>query len=314
MRKKALVVGVGGQDGYYLSANLTGHGYEIWGIERKGLRGPHDRLPKSFNLIDGEDWIRLMDKVSFDEIYYLAAAHHASEDRHKAAGLGAWRESWATHVEGWVACLEALRQKRPSCRSFYAASSLVFGCPLHSPQDEQTPFRPDTIYGTTKAAGFSVALHYRQHHGLYTSTGLLYNHESPRRPTNFVSQKIVQGLANVKRGQREALTLECLDAVVDWGYAPDYVDAMRETLQPKTSDDYVIATGQPHTVADFAREVCRLMGLDMSEVVREKNRRSATCHRGAVLIGNPTKLQRTTGWTPTTEFKEMIFKLVEAAL
>jgi GDPmannose 4,6-dehydratase len=208
--------------------------------------------------------------------------------------------------------LEAIRRFSPATRLFYAASSHVFGSPRVPLQDEDTPLAPANVYGVTKAAGLLTCRYYRAVHGVYAAAGILYNHESPLRGPGFVSQKIVSGAVDIKCGRRDRLVLGDLSAAVDWGYAPDYVEAMRLILRLPRAEDFVVATGRKRTVRDFVKAVCRRLDLDWRACVAENP--GVLTKKKAVLVGNAAKLRRLTGWKPSVDFDGMVDRLVAAAL
>jgi GDPmannose 4,6-dehydratase len=244
-------------------------------------------------------------------VFYLAAHHHSSQDK-----LGAepelWRQSAEVQILGLVHVLEALRRHVPNARLFYASSSHVFGNPSETPQTERTALAPDNVYGITKVAGHHACRLYRERDGLFTSVGILYNHESMHRDDKFLSKKIVNGALAISRGQLQELVLGDLSASVDWGYAPDYVDAMVRLLALPEPDDYIIATGQPHTVRDFVRIAFDELGLESEKYVRENPALVRRSDRR--LVGDAGKLRRETGWKPSVSFEEMVRLLTRQAV
>jgi GDPmannose 4,6-dehydratase len=247
-----------------------------------------------------------------DEIYFLAAFHHSSEQKLKDEG-DIFKKSFDVNVTALVHFLEGMRQHSPKAKLFYAASSHVFGNPSKGRQDESTPFHPVCIYGIAKAAGLHACRFFRDAYGLFASVGILYNHESPRRSSKFVSQKIVQTAIAIKKGKARHLVLGDLNAKTDWGYAPDYVEAMRRILQLSRPDDFVIASGRSHTVKDFVTIVFEQLGLDWEKYVRVN---PALIHkkRKGSLEGNPRKLLSATGWKPKVSFDGMVGIMVEEGL
>ena len=289
-----MIVGCDGQDGRLLHELLAGRGYDLVGIARGN---------KAVDIAAAEQVFDLVRRFKPHEIYYLAAFHHSSEDR-PIDPIELFRRSQQVHVLSLVNFLEAIRRFSKSTRLFYAASSHVFGAPKSSRQDESTPLAPNNVYGLTKAAGLMTCRHYRAQHGLFVSVGILYNHESALRGPAFVSQKIVQGALAVKAGRQKRLVLGDLSAEVDWGYAPDYVEAMRRILRHVRPDDFVVSTGIKHTVRDFAKAACARLGLDWRACVRENPR--VLTKKKAVLVGNSAKLQRATGWKPSVDFAGLV--------
>jgi GDPmannose 4,6-dehydratase len=315
--KRALVFGSAGQDGRILTQQLLGRGMAVAGVDRGGvtLEGsePASRLP-STDLLKRAEVERLIAHFQPDYAFYLAAFHHSSEQAFEEDLAELFRESFAVNVEGWVHVLEALRRHVPKARAFYAASSHVFGAPAAPIQNEQTPFSPNNAYGITKASAVQVGRFFRAR-GQHVSTGILYNHESALRPEHFVSQRIVRGAIEAaeakKIGAESMLELGSLAAVVDWGYAPDYTDAMLRIVSHDEPDEYVVATGVPHTVAEFCEAAFRAVGLDWCPYVSERPGRVTKVL--APLVGDATKLRQTTGWAPTVTFENMVQLLVEAA-
>lgn len=296
----ALVIGSGGQDGRLLTERLTRERRRVAGIPRGSIDLANAAGVRAF----------VADKQP-KEIYYFAAHHHSSQDAApEPAAL--FHASVTVHVNGLVNVLEAMRIEVPRARLFYAASSHCFGSqPPTRVQDESTPLNPDNVYGITKTAGVHACRLYRNDHGVFASAGYLYNHESPYRRPEFVTTKIIRAAVDISRGKRDLLVLGDLSAQVDWGWAPDYVDAMARILNLDHSDDFVIATGEPHTVADFAELAFAGVGLDWREHVEENP--GIITKRKLGLVGNPAKLKAATGWSPTVTFAGMIRKLLEAA-
>jgi GDPmannose 4,6-dehydratase len=310
--KHALIIGSHGQDGSYLYESLTRQEYRVLGIDVTTVRASFPEPPLPVDIQDPTALAALIRGFVPDEVYYLAAFHHSSEDA-LTDDAGLFRTSFAVHVTALVHVLEALKHHAPQARLFYAASSHVFGAPAITPQDETTPIAPICVYGITKAAGLQVCRFYRRQHGLFTSVGILYNHESPRRSIKFVSQKIVSAAIAIKNGTQRNLMLGDLAAQIDWGYAPDYVEAMQRMLQLQTPDDFVVASGALHTVRDFVEGVFRELDLDWkqyvvedAQVVRKQAKRN--------LQGQAAKLQAATGWHPTTSFAQMIKLMVREGM
>ncbi len=296
----ALVIGAGGQDGRLLTEQLTAAGWRVSGL----LRTRGDAI-----LADAKLTRDQVVSVNPQHIYYLAGHHHSSQDEPpEPAEL--FRASFAAHVDGLVNVLEAMRLVVPQARLFYGASSHVFGSQPATPvQDESTPLNPDNVYGISKAAGVHACRLYRNDHGVFASAGYLYNHESPYRRPEFVTTKIIRAAIDISRGKRDLLVLGDLSAQVDWGWAPDYVDAMTRILNLERPDDFIIATGEPHTVGDFAQIAFATVGLDWREHVEENP--GIITKRKLGLVGNPAKLKAATGWSPTVTFEQMVRKLVE---
>lgn len=245
-----------------------------------------------------------------DEIYYLAAFHHATEDVIDLSAAALLRCSFEVHVMGLLNVLQAMEECCPRTRLFYAASSHVFGPPESEWQDERTPLAPNTAYGISKAAGLQCCQLYRQK-GIFAATGILFNHESSLRKPSFLSQKIVRGALQAQRDPTYRVMLGDLDARVDWGYAPDYVDAIFRILQLSEASDFVVASGEMHTVREFAEAAFGALGLDWRRQV-ETDPRLLT-RVSYPLRGDSTKLRVATGWSPSVSFIELVARLVQEA-
>ena len=307
--KSALVVGSAGQDGRLLLARLQAEEYSVLGIARDRV---HATPVSGFRTIDILDPAQVSDVVSEmkpDEIYYLAAFHHSSEEAREFDAAGVWQRSFDVHVRGLLHFLEAMRAHSPRSRLFYAASSHVFGDVAGEPQNEHTSLQPQSIYGITKTAGLHCARFYRREHSLFAAAGILYNHESGLRAEQFVSQKIVRAALRIRRGQQDKLILGDLSARADWGYAPDYVNAMRMMLRLNAADDFVVATGETHSVQEFVETAFGVLDLDWKAHVEEKPELIA--RRRAALRGDATKLRTRTGWKPSVTFVQMVARLVK---
>jgi GDPmannose 4,6-dehydratase len=309
--KRAVVFGSRGQDGRILFERRAEDcgvvGLDVDAVAQRGLDAL--ALPEAVDLASEAQVRGLFELVRPEEIYYLAAHHHSSEERvDEASEL---RKSLEVHIVGLAHTLEAIRNVAPGCRLFYAGSSQMFGQPASAPQDETTPFLPRNVYAITKVAAANLCALYRDRYGVHASVGILYNHESPLRGPRFVTQRIARGARAAKRDRAFKLTVGSLAAVVDWGYARDYVDAMvRIVLQPKP-DDYVIATGEPHTVQEFAQIAFGHLGLDWRDHVEED--RALVAPTQSTLVGNATKLRQRTGWKPSVTFRQLVELLVDAA-
>lgn len=308
MIKKAVVVGCNGQDGRIAYDLLSSKNYDSIGIDRGAVKGSFRNLPIDISIFD--DVAGLLREFEPDEVYYFAAFHHSSEDTSADNIIELFKESYRVNVLGLLHFLEAIRIFSPRTRLFYAGSSLLFGDSDEPVQSESTPFKPDTVYGITKLDGLLSCRHYRMNYGIFASTGIFYNHESPYRTENFISKKIIKGAINIKRGIKDNLVLGNLDAEVDWGYAPDYVDAAYRILQSDSSNEFIIATGKRHSVLDFVTITFDYLGLNWKDYVTE-NRIVLTRIRKP-LVGDPSRLMNTTGWRPTVDFKEMIRLLLIA--
>jgi GDPmannose 4,6-dehydratase len=245
-------------------------------------------------------------------IFYLAAHHHSSEDPASPDVADLYLRSHDVHVRGLLNVLEAIKNRTPEARLFYAASSHCFGEPPPGIQDETTPFRPLCAYGITKAAGVQLCRMYRSDHMVRASCGILYNHESPLRRSNFLSTKIVRAAVEISRGLRRKLVLGDLSARVDWGYAPDYIEAMIAILRLDKADDFVIASGETHRVEEFVSLAFSHLDVGWSRHVEVDS--SLINKRRTELVGDSSKLRACTGWSPSISFADMVRLLVDAEL
>jgi GDPmannose 4,6-dehydratase len=299
---KSVIIGHAGQDGVFLSRRLSGLGDEVVGVGRGDL-----------NLLDAEAVRTFLLREKPDSVYYLAAHHHSSQDRELPQDGDLFRKSFDVHVHGAVSFLDAIALHSPKTRFFYAASSHVFGSAKESPQNEATPFQPLNIYAISKCAGVEACRFYRAKHGVHASCGIMYNHESELRSERFVSQKIVRGAVAVSRGEADGIRLGDLDARIDWGYAPDYVEAMTMIVAEESPDDYVVASGITRSVREFASAAFSKLGLNWEKFVTVD---PGLVFRGdrIVLAGDYGKLRSRTGWHPKTSFDQMIDLMMYAAL
>jgi GDPmannose 4,6-dehydratase len=312
--QRALVTGAAGQDGSYLAELLVADGYELIGIV-------HDPAAANENLAAVRDAIELVSVDLLDEeaLAGLLRAHRPTEVYNLASPSFVPR-SWDRPVEtaefaavGVTSLLEAVRAVDTSIRVYQASSSEIFGEPVEVPQSESTPLSPVTPYGVAKAYGHFIVGSYRRRYGLHASAGILYNHESPRRPLDFLPSKVAHAAAAISLGLGRELLLGDLDAQRDWGYAPDYVDAMRRIVRHDDPGDYVIATGELHTVRELTETAFSHVGLDWSEHVRVDPallRGEAELHR---LAGDAAKARDDLGWRPSVGFEDLVRLLVDAA-
>lgn len=311
--KTAVVVGSAGQDGYYLTRLLSGKGYDIIGLSRSGLSNSRGRRERPVDIEDGQAVAALIRDVRPAEVYYLAAHHRSSEDDVEDI-YGCFLRSLAVHVCGLLNFLGAIDRDSHQTRLFYAASSHIFGDPQTVPQTEMTPLAPTDPYGITKACGLQMCRAYRRDRGLFSSVGIMYNHESPRRSPAFVTRKIVQAVVAIKRGERDRLVLGDLGAAIDWGVAADYVEAMHRILSLDEADDFVVASGETHTVGEFAETAFRALGLDSGRYLIEDSSLISKAARRRPLVGDASKLRRRTGWTPSQSFEDMVRDMVTVEL
>lgn len=306
---KAIVIGCNGQDGSLLCSLLHQKGYSVYGIDH----ALSDRTPRfvRFSVVDVCDSPRLHEVIteaSPDEVYYLAAYHHSAEHpKPPMEAVGLSLEVNAQGLNNVLATLAGFPTPKP--RAFYAASSRVFGEPSADVQDETTPLAPLCAYGISKTAGIHLCRYYRREHQVHVSTGILYNHESPLRSQHFVTRKIVRAAVKISSGIQRELVLGDLEARVDWGWAPDYVEAMHAILRLDCPDDFVIATGILHSVREFVEIAFSAVGLNWREHVVEwgvlQGRRAAK-----PLCGNSAKLGTATGWRPRVSFEDMVRTMI----
>ncbi len=311
--RRAFVTGITGQDGSYLAELLLEKGYEVHGLLRRSSsfntwRVDHirDRIKLHYgDLVDQNSLVRTLSAVQPEEVYNLAAQSHVK--------VSFEMPDYTTDVTalGVLRLLDAVRELGLKCRVYQAGSSEMFGLVQETPQTERTPFHPRSPYAVSKVYGHWIAINYRESYGMHVSNGILFNHESPRRGENFVTRKITMGLAAIKQGRARQVRLGNLDAKRDWGYARDYVEAMWLMLQQESPDDYVVATGETHSVREFLQEAFAYAGLDWREhvVVDPKYFRPAEVD---VLLGDPTKARTTLGWTPRVAFKELVRLMVDS--
>lgn len=310
--KTSLIIGAGGQDGSFLAEGLARRGDRIICVGRDKTWSSPPGPATAVNIMDPQSVLALVQRSQAAECYYLPAFHHSAED----AGLSSgdpelFERSYAVHVRGLLHFLQAIAQASKSTRLFYAASSHVFGSPSAQPQDESTPLNPENIYGITKTMGIHCCRHFRNELGVFAATGILFNHESHLRPVKFLSQKIVRGVLAFRGDGSQRLVLGDLDAVVDWGYAGDYTEAMMRILGYSTPDDFVVATGESRTVREFLQTACEIAGVDWKACAVVD--RGLLKKKPAVLVGNSEKLRRLTGWQPRTSFRAMVEKMIEHA-
>jgi GDPmannose 4,6-dehydratase len=322
--KKALITGITGQDGSYLSELLLEKGYEVHGIIRRSssfntgriihlFRDIHESENRFFlhygDLTDGSRLERLIERVAPDEVYNLAAQSHVR--------ISFDEPIYTVNVValGTIRLLEAIRNVfgASHIRFYQASSSEMYGSVREAPQTERTPFYPRSPYACAKVYAFYQAVNYREAYNLHVSNGILFNHESPRRGETFVTRKITRGIARILAGKDKKLYLGNLDAKRDWGYAKDYVEAMWLMLQQDKPDDYVIATGQARSVRDFLDEVSRLVGMNWSEFV-EIDERYFRPSEVDLLVGDSSKACKVFGWAPKTSFQELVRLMMKADL
>ena len=313
MRRKAFITGITGQDGSYLAELLLEKGYEVYGMVRRSSSFNTARIDHIFgeielvfgDLSDGSSLNQLLRTIRPDEVYNLGAQSHVKvsfeipEYTADIAGLGTLR------------LLDAIREEGVRCRFYEAGSSEMFGLVREVPQTEETPFHPRSPYSVGKVFGYWITRNYREAYGMYAVSGILFNHESPRRGPTFVTRKITRAIGAILRGEQDELRLGNLDAKRDWGYARDYMDGAWRMLQADEPDDYVLATGETHSVREFLEEAFGYAGLDWQQYVRldERYLRPAEVD---LLIGDYSKARAKLGWEPTVRFPELVRMMVDA--
>ncbi|WP_295154612.1 GDP-mannose 4,6-dehydratase [uncultured Brachyspira sp.] len=317
--KKALITGITGQDGSYLTELLLEKNYEVHGIIRRSssfnteridhlYRDPHINDVKMFlhygDLSDSSNLSRILEKVQPDEIYNLAAQSHVRvsfdmpEYTADVSGLGTIR------------LLDAIKETQIKTKFYQASTSELYGKVAETPQTEKTPFYPRSPYACAKVYSYWITVNYRESYDMYAANGILFNHESPRRGETFVTKKITHAIAKILNKEQDKLYLGNLDSKRDWGYAKDYVEAMWLMLQQEKPDDYVIATGETHSVREFLDEAFSLVGLDWKKYV-EIDPRYYRPAEVDLLLGNPAKAKEKLGWKPKTTFKELVKIMLE---
>lgn len=313
--KRALIVGVSGQDGYYLSLFLQKKGYAVYGVDRivSSLCTEQKRALTDVAQIELSQTGMLVEyvmKTMPDEIYYLAAHHFSSQGDENRSGRMSPFLSVNLITPNEV--LELLQNELPNGRFFYAASAHIFGVPDICPQTELTPHRPDTPYAISKSAAVMLCRYYRETHRIYTVSGILYNHESPRRSSSFVTMEIARAAAKAAKQKGEPLFLRDLNAIVDWGAAQDYVEAMWYTLQQSNGDEYVISSGVPRTVMDFAREAFSCVRLRAEDHVFQKP--EILKSERIPYVGDNSKIKQICGWQPSKKFQMLVKEMVDTQL
>jgi GDPmannose 4,6-dehydratase len=313
--RRALITGITGQDGSYLAEQLLERGYEVHGMVRRLSSENYERLQQvrdritlhTGDLLDQRSQVDVLRECEPDEIYNLAAMSFVA---------ASWSQPTLTAEftgVGVTRLLEAMREVCPEARFYQASSSEMFGKVREKPQNERTPFYPRSPYGVAKVYGHFITVNYRESYGLYACSGILFNHESPRRGLEFVTRKVTHGAAAIKLGLAEELPLGNLDARRDWGYAPDYVEAMWQMLQQDEPEDYVVGTGEDRSVRDLVEIAFDHVGLDPERYVVQDPRlmRPAEVEE---LVADSTKAREVLGWEPRTSFEELVRLMVDADL
>jgi GDPmannose 4,6-dehydratase len=315
MAKRALITGITGQDGSYLAELLLEKGYEVHGMVRRSSEEKFERIAHlrdriklhQGDLLDQFSLVSLLSSIEPDEVYNLAAQSFVPTSWNQPVLTGEFTALGVTKM------LEAIRHTRPKVRFYQASSSEMFGKVLAVPQTEETPFYPRSPYGVAKAYGHHITVNYRESFGLYAVSGILFNHESPRRGLEFVTRKVTHGVARIKLGLQERLPMGNLDAKRDWGFAGDYVDAMWRMLQQPEPDDYVIATNETHTVRELVEIAFARVGLDWRKhiFIDPAFVRPAEVD---LLIGDYSKAKKKLGWEPKVRFQQLVEMMVDADL
>jgi GDPmannose 4,6-dehydratase len=315
MAKRALITGITGQDGSYLAELLLGKGYEVAGVVRRTSHHSYERIEHLLgkiqihpaDLLDQHSLTMVIRETEPDEVYNLAAQSYVPTSWSQPVLTGEFTALGVTRI------LEAIRLAWPKARFYQASSSEMFGRAVETPQRETTPFYPRSPYGVAKCYGHWITVNYRESYGLYAVSGILFNHESPRRGVEFVTRKVTDGAARIKLGLASELHLGNLDARRDWGYAGDYVDAMWRMLQQPEARDYVVGTGKTHSVRDLVEIAFGHLGLDWQRHVKIDERfiRPAEVD---VLQADPSKARRELGWAPTVDFRRLVTMMVDADL
>jgi GDPmannose 4,6-dehydratase len=315
MARTALVTGVTGQDGSYLAEFLLGKGYEVVGMVRRTSADHYDRIDDlveegrirlvDADLLDPSSLVAALEQSGADEVYNLAAQSFVPTSFRQPVLTAEFT------AVGVARLLEAVRQVRPEARFYQASSSEMFGKVTESPQNELTRFHPRSPYGVAKVYGHWITVNYREAYGMHASSGILFNHESPRRGLQFVTRKISHAVARIRQGLQQKLVLGNLDARRDWGYAGDYVEAMWRMLQQDGPDDYVIATGETHTVREFCEIAFSHVDLDYRDHV-ETDPAFLRPAEVDLLLGDASKAERQLGWKPKVDFPTLVRMMTDA--
>jgi len=313
--RKGLITGITGQDGSYLAELLLEKGYDVYGLVRRSSLEKFDRINHIrdyLKLVQGD----LSDQSSLDEAIRTIAPDEVYNLAAQSFVPTSWNQPVLTAEVtgiGVTRVLEALRKYKPDARFYQASSSEMFGKVREVPQNEETPFYPRSPYGVSKVYAHYITVNYRESYGIFACSGILFNHESPRRGLEFVTRKISHGVSKIRKGLSKEVHMGNVEAYRDWGYAPEYVEAMWLMLQQDEPDDYVIATGETHSVKDFLQLAFNYVGLEWEEyVVTDKSliRPAEVDH----LVGDSTKAREKLGWRPHTDFKRLVEVMVEADL
>lgn len=310
--KRAIIVGAFGQDGSILYDYLSTKNYALVGLGKNRIKSTNSEFKnKSIDIKNESDINELISGFLPDEVYHFAAYHHSSEDVVDNE-IELFKESYETNVLSLITVLEAIRTLSPESRLFYAASSLMFKNTRDEEQSESTKYEPACIYGITKTSGVHLCQYYRNKFNVFAAAGFFYNHESTLRKPMFLSKKIIKTAVAIKNGDAEKLIVGALNGEVDWGYAPDYMEAVNAILQLDTPEDFIISSGSTHTVKDFVQVVFNYLNLDWTKYVEENS--DLLYRKGSKLQGNNQKLRSMTGWKPKHTFQQFIEKMVDEEL
>lgn len=312
---RALITGITGQDGSYLAELLLSKGYEVVGVVRRTSHHSYERIEHLLDrvqilpadLLDQHSLTMVIKETEPDEVYNLAAQSYVPTSWSQPVLTGEFTALGVTRI------LEAIRLAWPTARFYQASSSEMFGRAVDTPQRESTPFYPRSPYGVAKCYGHWITVNYRESYGLYAVSGILFNHESPRRGIEFVTRKVTDGAVRIKLGKASELRLGNLDARRDWGFAGDYVDAMWRMLQPAVPRDYVIGTGETHTVRELVEIAFSHLGLDWQQYVKQDDRYLRPAEVD-ILLADPGRARAELGWTPTVDFRSLVTMMVDADL
>ncbi len=313
-QKKALITGITGQDGSYLAEFLLSMGYRVFGLTRRTSTPNYERIKHiedrleiiPGDLLDQQSLTSAIQEARPDEIYNLAAQSFVATSWSQPVLTGEFTALGVTRM------LEALRQVKPDAKFYQASSSEMFGKVKETPQNEKTPFHPRSPYGVAKVYGHWITINYRESYNLFTVSGILFNHESPRRGLEFVTRKISSGVAKIYLKQTDHITLGNLEAKRDWGYAGDYVKAIWMMLQQDKPDDYVIATGENHSVSEFVEEAFKVIGIKNWRKYVKVSKELFRPAEVDFLVGDASKARRVLGWKPSVTFTELVKIMVEA--
>lgn len=318
MAKKALITGITGQDGSYLADLLLEKGYQVYGLIRRTSTPITERIENlldrpdfklvSGDLADASSLMQIVKETEPDEVYNLAAQSFVKTSWDQAVLTGDYTALGVTRL------LEAIRLFRPEAKFYQASSSEMFGKVLQTPQTEKTPFYPRSPYGVAKVYGHFITVNYRESYNLFTCSGILFNHESPRRGIEFVTRKIAHQVAEIKLNRRKKVELGNLEAKRDWGFAKDYVEAMWLMLQQEKPDDYVIATGETHSVGEFLQLALASIGIQDWQAYFAHNPAFDRPAEVDLLIGDASKAKKVLGWQPKTSFSQLVEMMVKAEI